>query len=454
MKKLHKGIFIAFILVLFMCGHGWCATLWTKDIGGTVYYDAAASSCDDVTAGDTSSDLEAAHDAAGAAGTVYVCAGTYSTTELDADGELDITLANQTWTAVGTVTLVGTAGRVSPVHITGGAPGGGGLTFTGFSITVADDANNRTGIVNLHAGVTIDQCTITGAGVGAGFTGYIGIDSIGTTFTYTNNIISGLRIGIRSQVDDVGVALISGNTISDLSVGSSSGADGMLLADADGDGIGDYSECVVTLNDISGYMDDGIDLIRSSGAIIRKNTIHDNGAGADGQGIKAGGAWGNGNIIDRNTIYNITSNDGISTNGGDNGFIRYNLLYNISGNDGIDQDTSSTGWTITNNTVIMAAGGVHAMDFGGSSTATLQNNIFDKGADGTPYDIEAGDGTITGGYNVLVNDAAPNSAGNYTNTGTSDQGTTDPLFVSATDFNLKPGSPARNAGTPNGSTPF
>jgi len=59
--------------------------------------------------------------------------------------------------------------------------------------------------------------------------------------------------------------------------------------------------------------------------------------------------------------------------------------------------------------------------------------------------------TVTENYNDIYN----NTSGARSNVSVGAHSIAlDPLFVSATDFNLQPGSPCRNAGTPNGSTPY
>ena len=88
-------------LVLLLAGQAWGATVYTKGIEGTVYYDPGAASCDEVTAEDTSGDLEAAASAAGASGTVYICAATYATTMLDSDGSISMPASGITLQGVG-----------------------------------------------------------------------------------------------------------------------------------------------------------------------------------------------------------------------------------------------------------------------------------------------------------------------------------------------------------------
>ena len=91
MKKL-----ILVILFLLIPIRGWGATVYCKNISGTVYYDNTASSCDDVTNEDTSGDLEAALSAAGASGMCYICNGTYTGTEIDSDSMLHFRADGQT----------------------------------------------------------------------------------------------------------------------------------------------------------------------------------------------------------------------------------------------------------------------------------------------------------------------------------------------------------------------
>lgn len=106
------------ILFLILAAQGWGATVYTKGIGGTVYYQSGAASCDDVTAADTAGDLEAGMVAAGANGTLYICAGTYTGAMIDAADGLDTGGNNQIIQAVGSVVI--DMGAVNDVAVNGG----------------------------------------------------------------------------------------------------------------------------------------------------------------------------------------------------------------------------------------------------------------------------------------------------------------------------------------------
>jgi len=110
-----KRLFLAIALLMMAwagTGVAEAATVYAKGIAGTVYFESGAASCDAVTAADTAGDLEAALTAAGASGTLNICAGTYTTTMIDAvidaAGLLATQGAGQTINAVGSVVLDGT----------------------------------------------------------------------------------------------------------------------------------------------------------------------------------------------------------------------------------------------------------------------------------------------------------------------------------------------------------
>jgi hypothetical protein len=99
-----KRILLTLLFCLVSAGYAYSATVYA--IEG--YYESGASSCDEVTDADTAGDLEAALAAAGVGGALYICPGTYTTTEIDAADGLDSTAANQSIIGVGTVILDGT----------------------------------------------------------------------------------------------------------------------------------------------------------------------------------------------------------------------------------------------------------------------------------------------------------------------------------------------------------
>jgi hypothetical protein len=99
MKKLIPILIMLLLLPVVAQG----ATHYAKTIGGTVYYDSSALSCDDVTNGDTASDIDTfANSVLSSGDTGYVCAGTYSGTELDGDSTVGLP-TNITLVGVGTV---------------------------------------------------------------------------------------------------------------------------------------------------------------------------------------------------------------------------------------------------------------------------------------------------------------------------------------------------------------
>lgn len=70
----------------------WGATVYTDLIEGTVYYDSSATSCADVTAGDTASTLQGAITAATTSGNVYTCSSISTAAQIDGvDGTLEMT---------------------------------------------------------------------------------------------------------------------------------------------------------------------------------------------------------------------------------------------------------------------------------------------------------------------------------------------------------------------------
>jgi hypothetical protein len=454
-----KLLFTIAILALLPPVGAWGATVWVKDIGGTVYYESGASSCDDVTAADTSGDLEAAACAAGNAGICYVCAGTYSDTELDADSQLRLDEANLTFQAVGTVTISTTVSTV-PVLLRAA-----GITFKGFSVICPDAAGTNYAIFadDDSDGYTIIDNTITCAGDATG-SAWRGINAKADG-TISTNDISGVRTGIQIEPDTGSgfVVLIQKNTIHDLDAGTDFASDGIIFANS-GTPVS-YSGTIVELNDISGWKDDGIDLLDGADIIVRNNYVHDPSsvctAGCDGQGIKCGSshAASVGNIIDSNRVIN-SDNHGIVSNDSDGVIVRNNIVVVTEASaTGIQFTASSEGGTAYNNTSICTGASAKGLSVGAgaSGTYTIKNNILDKGASGT-NDFDANIVTITGGYNCLVRDAAPAGSDNYTNTDSADKAQTNPLFRNAANaatygLKLRGGSPCINAGTSGGSIP-
>ena len=101
-----KKLLCALALIL-LAGEGWGATIYAKpstDNTSLVKYSSDATSCTTGTWTDNT-DLEAALNAAGASGTLNICAGTYSGTMIDASDGLDSTANGQTINGIGAVII-------------------------------------------------------------------------------------------------------------------------------------------------------------------------------------------------------------------------------------------------------------------------------------------------------------------------------------------------------------
>jgi len=228
-----------------------------------------------------------------------------------------------------------------------------------------------------------------------------------------------------------------------------------------GTAITDWNGSVVSNNDVSGFIDDGIDLFYASNVIVRNNIIHDIKVGStgNGNGIKGGGVSGGlhsiGNQILRNFIYNInagTMKTAIHGNGCENILVAYNIAFDCD--EGyVDGSLTAGGENdnpqIYNNVFYnMANMGIKingGIDTDNRKIATVANNI----CDGTNDDISIADWVnCSGGHNCLVNDAAVTESANANYTGTNDLGATDPLFVDARghNFHIQPYSPCAFAG--------
>ncbi len=112
------------------------------------------------------------------------------------------------------------------------------------------------------------------------------------------------------------------------------------------------------------------------------------------------------------------------------------LIYN-NDDHGIDARSNST-VTVVNCTIVNnGADGVLVS----SGTTTVQNSILANNSDDG---LDRNGGTLTSSYNLVHGNSSANYEG--TSGGTGDV-SSDPLFVSSTDFTLLPGSPALDAGT-------
>jgi hypothetical protein len=140
-----KKLLLTILFVLLIGGPAWGATVFA--IPG--YYESGASSCDDVTAADTSGDLEAALTTAGASGFLYICEGTYTDAQIDSDDSLKITANNQTITGVGNVILDGHEAYRGVIYLDAES------SFTG---TTIDNLIIRNSLSNgIHSGIGTDN---------------------------------------------------------------------------------------------------------------------------------------------------------------------------------------------------------------------------------------------------------------------------------------------------------
>lgn len=182
-----KRIFLFLLVTLFCVTSSSAATVYAKTVSGVVYYDVSAVSCADVTAADTASDLDGAAAAAGAGGTLYICEGNYSGTEIDAADGVDTS---------GNLSIIGSGHRDS-------------IIIDGSSL--GDD------IFNIGAGtVLIENITIQGSD-----SGKYGIKTVATTtindvhvkdcsrglYHLTTGSITANRLEMSGGVEDYGVAL-------------------------------------------------------------------------------------------------------------------------------------------------------------------------------------------------------------------------------------------------------
>lgn len=106
--------------------------------------------------------------------------------------------------------------------------------------------------------------------------------------------------------------------------------------------------------------------------------------------------------------------------------------------------------TITSGNPGRLTGGIHIQKAGSVSNVHIKNNIITNCT--YPYYIYKGSGTITNiytQYNLVFGNGNNNSMNNpeyISNYVNSNNLSTDPLFVSSSDFNLRPESPAINSG--------
>ena len=234
-----------------------------------------------------------------------------------------------------------------------------------------------------------------------------------------NNEVSGARWGISSSGypytekngkpnHNVYGGLIENNKILNTATSSYSGNDGLQIAR------GDYHNIIVRKNTITQWSDDGIDTYLGFNIIIEHNTLT-NPRNTAANAIKCGGVARGGNenpagrkssgiIVRYNTIHDINlkkSNHAINTNDGGDAEIYGNLAYNISGS-GCQISGNIDKYEIYNNTFVNCNYGVSCYTTGSNAGEIyLTNNIIE----GTSDDVNAntrGTGKFIKGKNNML----------------------------------------------------
>jgi hypothetical protein len=470
-----------FIFLLPITSFG--ATVYAKNISGTVYYQIGATSCADITMADKAGDLEGAIAAAGSGGTCYICEGTYEGTDLDSDGCVLVNNNNMTIKGVGTVLLKsgGTGTNSYAVDFFGNADNS---TMTGINVEVQNLSVNNYGII-IDSGaeyVTVTNCDVTCVDVGADNDNWYGIHINGNHATVSYCDVSGTEFGIDIG-EDATAAIVSHNVIHDMKAGSiNTDESDCITVTASDHIVHDHTGTFIEYNTCYGYRDDGIDMFWGSNVTTRYNEVYGGtdwtyGAGGSGNGIKMGSSGtvypvSHGNKAIGNYIHDTFWYHGITSNNAHDFVIAYNVLKNIATIDMVNvyeagiflagsPDKTIDHPQVYNNTIIMGTGHGSAIFTNclssDTGTPVIQNNILSKGASSTnlgeytAYDFDATGDTITGGGNILVNDSAINKATSYTNTGNKDKYAKNALFNSGK-LTLSSSSPAIDAGINLGST--
>ena len=135
---------------------------------------------------------------AGASGTLYICAGTYTTTEIDSDNELHIGTSGQSIIGVGTV-IIDATGVSNTCLVTAG--------YDNLTISNIDFRNAGIAMIYITQGssnVLIDSCIFTGNQGGDGIYGMVKYDLDVTDITISNNYFHDMNDkGVRFKMDGV-----------------------------------------------------------------------------------------------------------------------------------------------------------------------------------------------------------------------------------------------------------
>jgi len=490
-------IVFTILMFLFLPTWVWGATVYVKDISGTVYYESGAASCDDVTADDTEGDLEAALNATGQDGTLNICSGTYTDTEIDSDHELETTHSGQTIQGVGNPTLTSTDTDVIIVlH--------DNATFKNFTISDYGDDVNDEGIYIFNNAANIDNTLVDNMvfsnGLGAGVEVLSNATYYSSGVTIQNSTFASLGGAgiILRNCDDCGAF---NNIITTVATGNVAtwgilvgGRGSEFVYDWVAVGEGHWQDtngntceatedceapetetvvavwCADWLTKEAGTCPDDLDpgeWCQESGTTIWVNQPRVN--PKDVARSHFIHRWVSGNIIRGNIVSGVseTGGDGHGIgceNANDGCLIERNKSYSNYGH-GIEACWASKDCTIQNNVVYSNDNeGIRIMHGdSGKEVKLYHNTIYDNGDRGVwawsySYSVvknniasahEDGDflhgsgATIEHTHNLAYGD--DEWAGSWVKTANEIENQ-DPLFISTTDFRLQPDSPAFNAG--------
>jgi hypothetical protein len=214
---------ILIIVLILWASCGWAATICVEDIGEALpYYKTCtdpAVTCGTITTGDTNGDLEAALNASSTDGVLHICAGTYSTTELDSDSILNATHSGQTIRNYGTVILDAFGGSNAAIQVVSkatfsliGSGGEGAFVLTGganYGITAATNSVESNFIVE---GITVNASGGASAKQGGiVYQGLLGYSVAGSIKGNWVRNIQGMGIDTNGWIDSV---VIENNVVS------------------------------------------------------------------------------------------------------------------------------------------------------------------------------------------------------------------------------------------------
>jgi hypothetical protein len=175
------------------------------------------------------------------------------------------------------------------------------------------------------------------------------------------------------------------------------GADGIKVT-----GSGDFTGLILEYNEITGWLDDGIDFYGGNNVVARYNYVHDPAVGHYGNGFNMGGGSGtaSNNIAYGNYVVDLingTLNRGIiSNNNTPNQIWAYNVVINAEV--GLWVYGTSHNCLVFNNYVESRDRAI--MVSSGAQDTKLYNNIMDGGS----YDLRVESSTTTSGAkNIHVN---------------------------------------------------